>query len=112
MNDSIKVPLAQQTQGIGSPIRSFDSELDALKGRLATLEAAHADLVSAFHRRTTEFESRLDAASAESKEFKTVAVHLAERLDIVEKLIRPAQADSAPYPPNYVIANPEKGSRL
>ncbi len=64
------------------------NELDAIKARLANLEAAHADLNIAFHRRTTEFESRLDAASAEIKDFKTVAIHLNERLTELKTLVK------------------------
>lgn len=37
------------------------TQLDAFRLRLATLEQAHADLGIAFHRRVTNFESRLDA---------------------------------------------------
>jgi hypothetical protein len=42
--------------------------IGAVELRLRTLEAAHADLTSAFHRRITEFEARLDHASSEIKE--------------------------------------------
>lgn len=38
--------------------------IGAVELRLRTLEAAHADLNTAFHRRTLEFESRLDNAHA------------------------------------------------
>lgn len=59
----------------GQPTESAHAYLDWIEGcfaealqrigavelRLRTLEAAHADLNVAFHRRATEFESRLDA---------------------------------------------------
>jgi hypothetical protein len=59
----------------GQPTASAHAYLDWIEGcfaeaaerigavelRLRTLEAAHADLNVAFHRRATEFESRLDA---------------------------------------------------
>ncbi len=47
MND--KVPLAQQSQSLGGARGSLESELDTIKGRLNTLERAHADLNIAFH---------------------------------------------------------------
>lgn len=80
----------------GSPAASAHAYIDYLEGcladslerigavelRLRTLEAAHADLNTAFHRRSAEYESRLDDAQAEIKNLKLVALDLAERLGI------------------------------
>lgn len=41
-------------------VTEASERIGALELRLRTLEAAHADLNVAFHRRMTEFESRLD----------------------------------------------------
>jgi hypothetical protein len=82
----------------GSPAASAHAYIDYLEGcladglerigavelRLRVLEAAHADLNVAFYRRVAEFESRLDNAQAEIKDWKTVALDLVERLHAIE----------------------------
>ena len=87
----------------GSPAATAHAYIDYLEGcladalerigavelRLRTLEAAHADLNFAFYRRVAEFESRLDFAQADIKDWKTVALDLAERLHAIE---HPTQA--------------------
>jgi hypothetical protein len=60
--------------------QSDDARLSVISARLATLEAAQVDLVSAFHRLRTD----LDNVSTEMKNFKLVAVHLDERTKALE----------------------------
>ena len=69
---------------IEGALSEASERIGALELRLRALEAAHADLNIAFHHRVVEFESRLDHAQAEIKDLKTVAVHLAEVLDVIE----------------------------
>jgi hypothetical protein len=63
--------------------------LTEIRLRLEPLEQAHADLNAAFHRRSAEFESRLDNAQAEITDLKNLAIHQAGRIAGLEKYLGP-----------------------